>query len=391
MVSQIPLRYNLRNLAVRRVATVMTALGVALPTATFCAVLALSNGLAVALQGTGDPETIVFLRRSSVSETMSSVSREEAAVLETLDGIARDPSTGEPVVSREAIVLLNLRRLGRSGAGNVTVRGTSEGGRRLRRGVRLVEGRWPGAGLSEVAVSRDVALRFENCSLDSRVPLGRQDWRVVGIFDAGATAYASEIWADAPTLARTFQRPEWSAVWTRATPGQAGLALLHAPASDLRLQRLEAISERDYFARQTALGSPIAGIGFFITLFMAIGAAFAVMNTMYAAIGSRGREIAVLRAMGYRPRSIVASFLVESLVIALLGSGAGAAASLAVNGVSTGTLNFATLSEVAFAFRVSPPVILRGIAFGALLGLAGGLLPALRAARLSIPAAMRAV
>ncbi len=432
----IPLKYNLRHLTVRGVGTSMTALGIALPTAVFCAVLALVRGLDMALQETGSPHTIVFLRKSSMSETNSSVAREDAPIVESIAGIARDPETGAALASREVIVLLNLPRLAGGGTSNVAIRGTTEAGRRMRPDVRLVDGAWPGVGLTEVAVSRSIAGRFENCTLGSRLPLGKREWRVVGIFDGGTTAYASEIWADAPTLAGAFLREAWSSVWVQVSPedtrtaaawaaagrleaappassedpaaaaaspmeslglvetslvSAAGLAVLHAPKNDPQLKTLEAFTERDYFRKQTELGSPIGGIGGFIAIFMAIGAAFAVMNTMYAAIASRSREIAVLRAIGFPRRSILVSFLVESVILALAGGVVGALASLAVNGIETGTTNFATFSEISFAFRVTPDVLLKGFGFGAFLGIVGGLLPAIRASRQPIVAAMRAI
>jgi putative ABC transport system permease protein len=437
----IPLKYNLRHLVVRWVGTAMTALGIALPTGVFCAVLALNNGLATALKETGDPQNIVFLRKSSLTETNSSVTRADAPILESLDAVARDKDN-KPIASPEVIVLLNLQRLENNGSSNVAIRGTTAVGRSLRPYVKLVEGKWPGDGLTEVAVAKGIADRFENCHMGARLPLGKRDWRVVGIFDAGTTAYGSEVWADAPTLAGAFLREAWSSLWVRAKGGEAdlrtakswldsgaipkdvalqvvakegepppkapdplqslglvdtslvsraGLDLLLAPRNDNQLKSFEAFTERDYFRKQTENGSPIAEIGKFIAIFMAIGAAFAVMNTMYAAVASRGREIAVLRAIGFRRRAILASFMVESMILALAGGAAGGLVSYVVNGVSTGTTNFATFSEITFAFRVNAGVLVRGFVFGASLGLIGGLLPAIRAARQPITTAMRAI
>jgi len=434
----IPLKYNFRHLVVRWVATVMTALGIALPTGVFCAVLALNKGLETALKQTGRPDTVVFLRKNALSETNSSVSREDATKIEALSDVAREGDRS--VASREVIVLLNLPRIGGGGNSNVAIRGTTARGRALRPEVQLIEGQWPGDGLSEVVVARGIANRFENCQLGSRLPLGKRDWRVVGIFDAGATAYGSEIWGDAETLAGAFLRDAWSAVWVKAKPSEvksaeqwiaagklkpsmtsgdepaeellqvkedddmkslnlveeslvseSALELLKAPKKITEIATLEAMTEVDYFRKQTELGSPIAGIGSFIALVMAVGAAFAVMNTMYAAIASRSREIAVLRAIGYPRRAVMASFLIESIILALVGGLLGALASLAVNGISTGTTNFATFSELTFAFRVTPEVLGKGCMFGGFLGVLGGLLPAYRASRTPILQAMRAI
>jgi putative ABC transport system permease protein len=437
----IPLKYNIRHLIVRWVGTSMTALGIALPTGVFCAVLALNNGLATALMETGDPLNVVFLRKSSMTETNSSVTREDAPIIEALDGVARDKDN-KPIASAEVIVLLNMKRVENNGSSNVAIRGTTAVGRSLRPYVKLVEGKWPGDGLTEVAVAKGVSDRFENCHLGARLPLGKRDWHVVGVFDAGTTAYGSEVWADAPTLAGAFLREAWSSLWVRSKGTEAdlrtaaswlasgaipkdtakqtidaadedpakrpdalqslslvptslvspaGLSLLLAPRTDTQLKSFEAVTERDYFRKQTERGSPIAEIGKFIAIFMAIGAAFAVMNTMYAAVASRGREIAVLRAIGFKRRAILASFLVESMILALAGGILGGLVSYVVNGVSTGTTNFQTFSEITFAFRVNASVLLRGFAFGATLGLIGGLLPAIRAARQPITTAMRAI
>jgi putative ABC transport system permease protein len=286
-----------------------------------------------------------------------------------------------------------------------------------------------------VAVAKGIADRFENCYLGATLPLGKRNWKVVGVFDAGTTAYSSEIWADAPTLMGSQLREAYSSVWVRAkgtsqdlrpasayaasgeipqldsgvdqvsaktpleslslTPksalSPAGLQLLLAPSRDAQLKSMEALTERDYFRKQTEQGNPIGEIGKFIAVFMAIGAAFAVMNTMYAAASTRSREIAVLRAIGFRRRAILTSFLFESILLAVVGGILGGLFSFVVNGISTGTTNFATFSEITFAFRVSPEVLLSGLYFGAILGVLGGLLPALRAARQPITAAMRAI
>jgi putative ABC transport system permease protein len=435
----VPLKYNLRHLMVRFVGTVMTALGIALPTGVFCAVLALSHGLTLALAETGDPNTIVFIRKSSRTETNSSVLRTEAPIIGALDPIEKT-ADGKPIVSNEVMVLLNLPRVNNNGQSNVAIRGMSPMGRLLRPDARLVDGAWPREGMTEVAVAKAISERFENCKLGSSLPLGKRDWRVVGIFDAGTTAYGSEIWGDAPTIAAAFLREAWSGVWVRAKAGElktareyynsgaipksgwgtlqtsdlekspdmdtvlrglgmvessrtspAGLSLLMAPRVDPQLKSVEAFTERDYFRSQTELGSPIAGIGQFIAFFMAIGASFAVMNTMYAAVAARGREIAVLRAIGFRRRAILLSFMIESVILAVLGGALGALVSFVVNGVSTGTTNFATFSEITFAFRVTGDVILSGFIFGGVLGVVGGLLPAIRAARVPITQAMRAI
>lgn len=438
----IPLKYNIRHLIVRKRGTLMTALGIALPTAVFCAVLALDKGLKTALAETGDAQTIVFLRKSARTETNSSIPRSEAPVIDTIPGIETLKSSGKAIVSRELMVLLNMNRVGGNGSSNVAIRGMAPEGRALRPTVRLIEGAWPGEGLTEVAVAKGISSRFENCKIGDRLPLGKRDWRVVGIFDAGTSAYGSEVWADAGALAGAFLRESaWSSVWVRAkeselrtarewyesgkipsgiaramsnadgtakaparldildaigcadksTVSEAGLSILLAPKNDKQMASLEAMTERDYFRKQTEIGSPISGIGQFIAFFMAIGAAFAVMNTMYAAVATRSREIAVLRAIGFKRRSILLSFVLESILLALFGGLIGAIVSFAVNGISTGTTNFATFSEITFAFHVTGDVVLNGFIFGGILGVVGGFFPALQASRMPITQAMRAI
>lgn len=419
----------------------MTALGIALPTAVFCSVMALNKGITETLSGTGDPDTILFIRKSSQSETNSTIPRDEAPIIDTLEGIEKDPSTGQPLVSRELIVLLNMPRLGGGGSSNVAIRGMSAAGRAMRPDVRLIEGSWPGEGLSQVAVAKSLVNRFENCKIGDRLPLGKPDWRVVGIFDAGSSSYGSEMWGDAGTLAADFGRKTgWGSVWVRAKKqpqktaselldsgaipssiattvqsadstkpptredilatlnlaekslvSPAGLSLLLAPKLDSQLKTMESMTESDYFRKQMTLGTPLQGITPFIAFFMAIGAAFAIMNTMYATVASRGREIAVLRAIGFKRRAILLSFIFESVILALIGAAIGAAVSFVVNGYSTGTTNFATFSELTFAFRVNGEVVLAGFIFGGVLGILGGLLPAIQASRQTITTAMRAI
>lgn len=439
----IPLKYNIRHMVVRSRGTLMTTLGIALPTAVFCSVLALDNGLQTALQETGDAQTIVFIRKSSRSETNSSIPRNEAPVIDALPGIEKSKQSGKLIISKEVMVLLNMPRIGgNNGSSNIAIRGMSPEGRDLRPYVKLIKGEWPREGMTEVAVGKGIAERFENCKIGDHLPLGKRNWTVVGEFDAGTSAYGSEVWGDAGALAGAFLRENaWSSVWVRARDGElktaksyfdsgaipkdiarvitnddgttkdptradildavgcadgsfisdAGLGLLLSTKKDKQLSTLDALTERDYFRKQTEIGSPISGIGKFIAFFMAIGAAFAVMNTMYAAVASRGREIAVLRAIGFKRRSILVSFVLESIILALMGGAIGAAVSFVVNGLSTGTTNFSTFSEVTFAFRVNAQVVISGFIFGGILGIVGGLFPAIRASRQPITQAMRAI
>ena len=384
----IPLKYNLRSLRVRRVTTLVTAVGIGLTVTVFVAVMALVEGMRNTFVSTGDPQNLLVIRQGSQTETLSMLQREATDVIRTLEGIATD-AEGRPQVSVERMVFINQpRRTG--GSSNVIIRGLDPMGRALRPQIRLVEGRWYQPGLRELTVSRSIAERFVDCGLGEHLGTGNARWTVVGIFDAGQTAYGSEIWTDVNDLGNAFERYAYSSVLLRARDALALQALRDRIAADRRLQ-LKALPERQYFADQIQAATPIQILGNIIALVMAVGSAFAAMNTMYAAVAARIREIAVLRVLGFRPASILASFLVESLILAALGGVIGTLLALPLNGLATGTANWITFSEMTFQFRITPALLLRGLMFAAVMGAAGGLLPAVRAARQPVALALRAL
>jgi ABC-type lipoprotein release transport system permease subunit len=260
------------------------------------------------------------------------------------------------------------------------VRGLRSNGIALRPQVRLAAGRLFRPGLREVIVGRAVAERFQNAGLGDRLRFGRSAWQVVGIFEAGRTAYGSEIWADAAELADDFDRPDYSSVLLKAEGEAALRSIRERIGSDQRLH-LKALAEQDYYAEQTRTANPIKILGSFLAVLMAIGASFAVMNTMYAAVARRGREIGILRVLGFQPGSILLSFLVESLALALAGGLLGCLLALPIHGLTTGTMNFRTFSDITFAFRITPDLLLRGLGFSLVMGVVGGVLPARLAAR----------
>jgi putative ABC transport system permease protein len=383
----VPFKYNVRSLVVRRVSALMTAGGVAMVVAVFLATLALAGGLERAFIETGRAENVVVIRRGSLVETSSAVSREQWQVLRFLDGVARD-TAGQPVASAEVVVLFNLLRPD-GVAGNVMMRGVGTHGFVLRPQVRLVAGRTFVPGRREVIVARSLARRFTGLDLGGRVSLGSESWRVVGLFEAGRTAFDSEIWGDAEEVARAYDRDHFSSALLRTTGKAARDALVTRVAGDPRLS-LKPIVETEYYAEQTVSAKPVKFIGLFMAGVMAVGAAFAAMNTMYAAVASRGQEIATMRLLGFRRRQILIAFLLEALLIALAGGVLGCLLALPLNGLSTGTVNFRTFSEVTFDFRIGWDLILDGLLFAAAVGVAGGLLPALRAARQPLATAIRA-
>ncbi len=386
---KIPLKYNIRNLMVRRTSTAMTILGIAAVVAVFIGLNALSRGLQEAFVGSGEPENLIVLREGAQVETNSAVTRQGLHIIRYLDGIALS-DRGEPLVSPEVVVLVNLRRRSDNEPVNVLVRGVSPAGYPLRPGLRLVAGRPPQPGRRELIASRTMAERFQNLGVGERVKLAKGHWTVVGLFDAGRSAFASEIWGDALEIAEEFDRRDFSSVLFR-TAGRAAQADVIRRIRDDRRLHLKAQPEPAYYDEQTKSAAPIKVLGTFIATLMAIGACSAVMNTMYASVAWRGREIATLQVLGFPRRSILASFLIESLLIAAVGGAIGCALALPIHGVSTGTANWRTFSEVVFAFRITPDMLLRGFGFALVMGVLGGILPARLAARQVIVHTLRAV
>jgi len=287
---------------------------------------------------------------------------------------------GQPLVSAEAIVVVSLPRRRSGDRSNVLIRGVSPQAFVLRPGVRLVAGRPFQPGLRELIVSRALAQRVQGMGLGERVKLGRGEWEVVGLFEANRTAFDSEVWADVHELAEEFNRQEYSSVLLRAVDAAAQTALIRHISEDQRLH-LKALDEEVYYAEQTKAAVPIKALGMLLATLMAIGASFAAMNTMYASVAYRSRETAILQVLGFRRRSILLSFLIESLILSLLGGLLGCLLALPIHGVTTATTNFRTLSEITFAFRITPDLLVGGLLFALLMGAVGGVLPARLAAR----------
>ncbi|HEY3134601.1 MAG TPA: ABC transporter permease [Blastocatellia bacterium] len=387
-VMAIPLKYNLRNLVVRRVSTLMTIGAIALVVAVFVALMALANGLNSALKTTGSPENVLVLRQGSQTETSSGVSKEAFQVIQTLPGIARDRE-GKPMASAEGVIIVNLPR--RSGEStNVTLRGVSETAFAMRPGIKLVAGRMFRPDIGEAIVSRTVADRFSNAALGQSLQLGKRTFAVVGVFDAGGTAFDSEIWSSINDVADAFDRSGYSSVLVRAENVATRDQLVNRIEAEQRL-KLEAKPELKYYEEQTSTSGPIRGLGIFVAIIMGIGACFGGMNTMYAAVAHRTREIGTLRALGFSKLSILTSFVIESMILALIGGVIGCLLALPVNGIATGTMNFRTFSEVAFSFRITPDLLVSALIFSLVLGFIGGLLPSRLAARMPITRALREI
>lgn len=377
----IPIKYNLRNLTVRRTSTLLTVFGIGVSVAVFVAVMALVEGIRRTFVATGEPLNILAIREGAQSETASLIEPSSAMVARTIGGVA--------AVSLERILYVNRPR-NDGGSSNVVIRGLDDTGRALRPAAHLSAGRWYVPGRRELTVSRGISSRFRNCNLGDDVVTGRVHWTVVGIFDAGRTAYASEMWTGPEDLASAFQRNNFSDILVRAQDAASMKTVLDRLTNDPQM-RFDARPERAYYAEQTKSSTPVRVLGNVIAVIMAIGSAFAAMNTMYAAVASRGREVAVLRALGFSRPSIAFSFVTEAVLLAIGGGIVGGIGVIPLNGLATGTTNWFTFSEMTFHFAVTPLLFAQGVGFAALMGLAGGLLPAIRASRMSPAAAMRAL
>lgn len=376
----IPITYNLRNLLVRKTTTIMTALGVALTVAVMLGVGTLVEGLRTSLVAGGDPQHLIVMRQGSTAELVSVVSKEDFDVIRFSPGIAE--LDGEPMASHEVISVVQLPlRDDPTSQANVSVRGLSSMGIKLRHDVELIEGRWFTAGKREMVVGKGVHGKRAGTDIGERILYGRGDWDVVGIFSAGQSAFNSEIWVDANLAGTDLGRGgSLSSVLIRAKDSAAASALQNLVEDDQRLG-LEAERESEYYAKQMVSADPVRYLGMFVAVIMAIGSCFAAMNTMFAAVANRAPEIGILRLLGFSRTSILTSFMLESVLLSLLGGLLGCVLVLPLNGLEGRIGNFMTFSETTFQFRLTLDYIVGGLIFAATMGVMGGLLPAWLAAR----------
>jgi putative ABC transport system permease protein len=384
----VPIRYNIRNLILRKSATVMTALGIALTVTTAIFILALLAGLNAAFRTSGDPLNVLVLRKGSTAELAAGgVDRDLLPVMKDLPGVAHD-AAGQPLVSGEDLLVVVLPRNDGTGETNVTVRFLTATGIAMRSEAKLVAGRWFQPGQREIVVSQSIHNRFSQANLGDTMWIGKGPWTVVGIFEAGGTAHDSEIWGDVNQLSADFDRHFYNSVLVRATDPVAADALKNRVNDDQRL-KLNGMLETDYWAKQTNSGNPIKFVGMIVAVIMAIGSCFAAMNTMYAAVAYRAREIATLRVIGFSRPSILSSFVLESVLLSLLGALVGILLMLPFNGMTTGTNNPVTFSEAVFSLRMTPSVVGWAVVFAVVMGLFGGIAPAWHAAQRQILASLR--
>lgn len=385
----LPLAYNLRNLTVRRASNLMAALGIALVVMVMIWVLALAQGFQRTLVGTGRADRALLMRGGATSEVQSFVSREAADIVRVMPEIAAGPD-GRPLASAELVVIVSLPKRSDGSPANCSVRGVSAQAFAMRPELRLTAGRRPGSGLGEIMIGKQLASRLQNTSVGDKLHFGGQDWDVVGQFEAGGSGFESEIWGDADVMVPAFERTGYQSMTLQLhAPGDLQ-ALEQRIAADPRLS-LKVQSEIAYYEAQSGqVTTFLRATGTLIAFLMSLGAMAGALNTMFAAVNSRTREIGTLLALGFSRPSVMAAFLVESVLLALVGGLIGCGLGMLVNGVSTGTTNWSSFSELAFTFRVTPQILATGLGFAVVMGAVGGLLPAWRAARKRIAESLRA-
>ncbi|MBI4502121.1 MAG: ABC transporter permease [Gemmatimonadetes bacterium] len=385
---KIPLIYNLRSIRQRPVSTAATALGMAVVVAVFIAMMALSNGFKAALVKTGSSDNAFILRKGAQAEMNSGIDRHTASVIASLPFVAAD-ETGRPLVSPEIFVVVGLTRLN-GGFANVVVRGISPQALKVRKGITITDGRMFQVGAPEILVGATLARSFPNTGLGDRITFGGRDWTVVGHFTANGSSFESEIWGENEQFMPVFRGEVFQSVTFRMKDPAAFDGVKQTLETDPRIT-VDVAREIEFYEGQSRLLSQVLGfIAVFISGVMAVGAIFGAVNTMYAAVASRAPEIGVLLTLGFRPRSVMSSFLAEAMIIALIGGVIGALLALPINGLVTSTTNWNSFSEVAFAFRVTPALLLSGLGFSVVMGLLGGYFPARRAAKQEVVEALRA-
>ena len=385
----VPIVYNLRSMKVRWLTAVAAVLGIAGTVGVFVAMLALAHGFRATLVNSGSPDNVLIRRAGSSAELDGSVALDQVQAIEDEPGVAHD--NGKPLVSPEAVLIaaFNLRSTGTNA--NVQIRGVSPVVLKVRPNIKMIEGRFFEPGLAELVIGRNVPSTYEGLELGDTVPFGGQAWKVVGVFDAGGSSFDSEVWADSRVLNQAYKRPEnlYQSVTVHLTSPAAFQQFKDAVTSDPKLT-VQVDHEVEYYARQSqVLTTLISVLGGLVVLIMGVGAVIGALNTMYAMVSERAREIGTMRAIGFSQFSIVLSFVFEALLIAFIGGVIGCVSVLKLNGYTTSTMNMQTFSHVAFAFQITPLLLAVGILFALLMGVVGGVPPAVRAARRPVALALR--
>ncbi len=387
----IPLIYNVRSVKARWTSAIVAVLGIAGTVGVFIAMLSLARGFRATLVASGSEDNAIILRAGATSEMVGAVTLNDVKVIQDAPGIAR--GADGPLLTPEVVLITPIPLKSTGTDANVQARGVSPNVLSIRKNIRMIEGRFFQSGLSEVVVGKNAETAYTGLTVGNTVSIGSGSFKVVGVFDAGGSSFDSEIWGDAKLLDASYNRPDniFQSVTVHLDSPDSLKNLKDAITSDPRL-KVDVTREIEYYAsksnRMTTLISVLGGL---VAGVMAIGAVFGALNTMYSAVAERSREIATMRALGFGGPSVVVSFLFEALFISFLGGALGCVAVLPLNGLTTGAMNWQTFSHLAFAFRVTPPLLVAGVVFALLMGLLGGLPPAVRAARRPVAAALRAL
>jgi putative ABC transport system permease protein len=385
----IPISYSFRNLWTRRLTTVLTASGMALVVFVFAAILMLSEGLRKTLVETGTYDNVVVVRKGSNSEVMSWVTRYQASLIETQPEVAIGADS-QPLLAKEMVVLITLPKRATNTPSNVVIRGIGASSLALRPQVKLVEGRMPRPGLSEIIAGRSIAERFKGGGIGEILRFGMREWMVVGIFDAGNTGFSSEIWGDADQLMQAFRRTVYSCVIFKLRDPSEFEKVKERIESDPRLT-LDAKRESRFYAEQSErMAKFLRILGTALTIIFSLGAIIGAMITMYSAVATRTGEIGTMRAIGFKRISIMGAFIFEALFLGLIGGCVGLFLASFLQLLTISTINFQTFSELAFSFTLTVDIVCKGIAFALIMGFVGGVLPAIRASRMNIVESLRA-
>ena len=385
----IPVVYNVRSVRARWMSALVAILGIAGTVGVFVAVLSLARGFQATLVSSGSSSNAIILRQGSGNEMSGSVSLDQVKIAEDKPGVARNANG--PLVTPEVVVVAAFPLLSTGTDANVQVRGVSPKALEVRNNIKIVQGRFFQPGLAELVVGRNVDKTYAGLSLGDSVRFGGGTWKVVGVFDAGGSAFDSEVWCDAPVLSQIYHRPGnvFQSATVHLTSPDALQQLKDSISSDPRMN-VDVSSELDYYAKQsTVLTQVIKVLGYLIAIIMGVGAVIGALNTMYSAVAERSREIATMRALGFGAGSVVFSFTIEALLIAAVGGALGCLAVIPINGLTTGAMNFQTFSHLAFAFKITPGLLVAGMIFALIMGVFGGIPPAMRAARRPVAASLR--
>ena len=386
----IPLSYTWRNLAARKLTTLLTACGMALVVFVFATVLMLEEGLKRAMVDTGSPDNVIVTRRSAGTEVQSLVERDQAAIVENQPEVAYG-MYGARLASKETIVLIALAKRDSNKASNVLIRGVGQKGIELRPQVEIMEGRMFHPGSTEIIAGKNIAERYKGAGVGETLRFAQREWTVVGIMDAGKSGFDSEIWGDVDQLMQAFRRPVYSSVILKLNDAATFPQLKSRIENDPRLT-LEAKRESVFYAEQSqVLANFIRYLGMMLSIIFSAGAIIGAMITMYASVANRATEIGTLRALGFRRRNILSAFLVEALMLGAAGGVIGLTMASFMQFFTISTMNWQSFSELAFSFILNLEIILKSFAFALIMGVVGGFFPAARAARLKIVDSLRAV